>query len=89
MRGVVHVGLIPRRGRLTTADCLEDRWLQLNPHMVKHRKAAQFATDRLRAFEEGYVARRISGAAPSGRLVKAYGAASAEFADDTDDVFAS
>jgi len=77
------------RSRLTTADCLDDRWLQLSPHMVKYRKAAQFATDKIRAFEESYVARRVAGAAPSARLVKTYGTAAAEFTDDTEDVFAS
>ena len=57
--------------------------------MVKYRKAALFATDKLRAFEENYVSRRMAGAAPCSRLVKAYGGAAAEFTDDTDDVFTS
>ncbi|KAI0234283.1 Obscurin [Lamellibrachia satsuma] len=77
------------KSRLSTADCLDDRWFQLSPHMVKYRKAALFATDKLRAFEENYVARRMAGAAPCSRLVKAYGGTAAEFIDDTDDVFTS
>lgn len=63
------------RSRPTTEECLEHRWLALQPALVKARKSASFLTDRLRAFEEDYIKRRMSGAAPSDALLRKYGGA--------------
>lgn len=41
--------------------------------MVKARRAAIFTTDRLRNFEERYIQRRMEGAGPSDKLIKAFG----------------
>ncbi len=74
------------RARLTTEECLDNRWLMLNQQMVKSRKAAIFSTDRLKMFEEDYIKRRMSGAAPCKELIAKYGKYSA-LSDEEDDVF--
>ena len=74
------------RSRLTTEECLDNRWLLLNQQAVKGRKAAVFSTDRLKMFEEEYIKRRMSGASPCKELIAKYGKYSA-LSDEEDEVF--
>ena len=73
------------RLRLVTEECLDHRWLMLNAPMVKVRKAAIFATDKLKAFEEDYIQRRMAGSTPSDKLMHAYGAGISWSSDEEDD----
>ena len=76
------------RARLTTEEALDHRWLMLNAPMVKVRKAAVFATDKLRAFEESYIKRRLLGSSPPERLMKEYGVGLTFSSDEEgDDMF--
>ena len=59
----------------------------LNAHMVKSRKAAIFATDKLRLFEEDYIQRRISGSTPPEKLLKAYASGLVFSSDEEEDLF--
>ena len=74
------------RARLTTEECLDNRWLLLNQQMVKARKAAVFSTDKLKLFEESYIKRRLSGATPSSELLDKYGKYAA-LSDEEDELF--
>jgi len=79
--------LLKRRpkARLTTEECLEHKWLMLNAPLIKARKAAQFPTDKLRFFEEDYIARRLAGSQISERLMKQYGAGFTYSSDEDED----
>ncbi|ELU05513.1 hypothetical protein CAPTEDRAFT_229047 [Capitella teleta] len=62
------------KSRLTTDECLDHRWFQLNAPMIKVRKSAVFSTDKLKTFEEDYIKRRMVGSSPPDALLRAYGA---------------
>jgi hypothetical protein len=56
--------------------------------MVKVRKAAVFPTDKLRAFEESYIKRRLLGSSLPDRLMKEYGVGLSFSSDEEgDDLF--
>jgi len=76
------------KSRLTTEECLDHRWLQLNQHWVKQRKAAIFATDKLRLFEEDYIRRRMEGQ-PARALLQKYGCVDVFGSDEEEDIFPS
>jgi len=60
--------------------------------MIKARKSAVFATDKLKYFLDDYTQRRMRGARLPATLVDAYGAATSAadtFAYDEDEYFAS
>jgi hypothetical protein len=61
------------RARLTTEECLDHRWLMLNPVMVKSRRSAVFTTDKLKCFVDDYTYRRMRNAQLPDRLIAAYG----------------
>ena len=77
------------RARLTTEECLDHRWLTLHQSMIKARKSAVFATDKLKFFLDDYTFRRMRGAQLPAELLDAYGAVSDSFAYDEDEYFAS
>jgi hypothetical protein len=62
---------------LTTEECLDHRWLQLNPAMVKSRRSAVFATDKLKYFIDDSTYRRMRGARLPERLITEYGSVEA------------
>jgi serine/threonine protein kinase len=74
--------------RLTTEECLEHKWLMLNAPLIKARKAAVFPAERLKVFEEQYIARRRLGTQISEHLLASYGQGEAFSSDDEEDIFA-
>lgn len=77
------------RARLTTEECLDHRWLMLNPAMVKTRKATVFSTDKLKYFLDDYTYRRMRDTRLPDRLVAAYGADTESFTYDEEEYFAN
>jgi len=75
--------------RLTTEEALEHKWLMLNAPLIKGRKAAIFPAERLKVFEEQYIARRRLGSQISDHLMATYGQGTAVSSDEEDDIFAS
>jgi serine/threonine protein kinase len=75
------------RARLTTEECLDHRWLMLNPAMVKSRKMTVFSTDKLKYFLEDYMYRRMRNARLPDRLLSTYGASTESVAYDEDAYF--
>ena len=57
--------------------------------MIKARKSAVFATDKLKYFLDDYTYRRMRGAQLPAELVASYGAVTDAFAYDEDEYFAS
>jgi len=78
------------RARLTTEECLDHRWLTLHQAMIKARRAAVFATDKLRFLLDDCAYRRMRAAQLPAHLLQAYGSAADDaIAYDEDEYFAS
>lgn len=79
------------RARLTTEECLDHRWLMLNPALVKSRRSAIFTTDKLKCFvdDSNYRRQQQAGRLPD-RLISTYGSTevpSDVFAYDEEEYF--
>jgi len=75
------------RARLTTVECLDHRWLALNPAMVKSRKTSVFSTDKLKYFLDSYMFRRMQNARLPDKLLSSYGSAADTFNYDEEEYF--